>query len=798
MSIPIRAFLAVFLLLIARPSLAATADVADSPSSPTAPQGLSSAQAQQLLDVLQDPAKRAMVITTLENLQKVVPVAAVTTTPAAAAKPAAPPPAKAPSLKADGLGAELLDQASSASADTGAMLARTAKEITDFPALGAWVVSVARDPAKLRTAGRAAVPLVVIFLLGFLLEWFTVHFTRRFYDFLGGHQAHASAEAAEEPEAPAEVPPGPEAEPEARRRRLRAGWLLLRRLPFILLALAVDLTGPLVFLATALLVLATPLSGGETTRLLVLGAVGIYARGRVAYCVIRALIAAPAFRLRLLHVPDAGAAFVRRWTRRIVALIVCGYILGRIALYLGLSPFLENGFIHMIALVVHLLLIWAIIECRAPVALWIAGTGDEMTSWARLRRRYAPFWHIHAMIVVVAVWIIAATSDYDGTARPVQFVMMSLLILVLARIVWIVLLGGFDRLFPGIRATETASVVRLRVAHYHRPVRVALQTLIVIATLLALFQVWGLGALSWLTHDRIGSQLLRLILNLAVTLVIAVGLWEVLNVGMQAQLDGLTRRGDYLRAARLRTIVPLLRNALFIVLVILIGLTALSELGVNIAPLLAGAGIFGVALGFGSQKLVQDFITGIFLLIENAMQVGDNVTAGGLSGTVENLSIRTLRLRAGDGSVHLIPFSAVSTVTNSNRGIGNAAVAVTVDYEEDTDRVGALLSRVAKEMRDDEKYASGMLSDLQLWGVDKVDGTTVTLAGQIVCTDGARWSVQREYNRRIKLAFQEEGIRMTPPVTVSGFRHPLDIRVERPPAAAAPAGDAPEAPKDHN
>jgi hypothetical protein len=112
--------------------------------------------------------------------------------------------------------------------------------------------------------------------------------------------------------------------------------------------------------------------------------------------------------------------------------------------------------------------------------------------------------------------------------------------------------------------------------------------------------------------------------------------------------------------------------------------------------------------------------------------------------------------------------------------------------------VSALLGKVAKEMRDDEKYSSGMLSDLQLWGVDRVDGTTVTLAGQIVCTDGARWGVQREYNRRVKLAFQQEGIRMTPPVTVSGFRQPLDIRVERPPAAANPAGDAPETPKDHN
>jgi small-conductance mechanosensitive channel len=798
MSILIRALLlAVLLLVLARPGFAATAGVVDAPPSPataTPPQGLSAAQAQQLLDVLQDPAKRAVVITTLENLQKVVPVA---TAPAVVAKtPAPPPPAKVLPLKADGLGAELLDQASSASADTGAMLARTAREITDFPALGAWVVSVARDPAKLRMAGRAAVPLVATFLLGLLLERLTIHYSRRFYDFLGGPQAHAAAEAAEDPEAGAEV--APEAEPEARRMRLRAGWLLLRRLPFILLALAVDAAGPLVFLVVALLLLATPLAGGPTTRLLVLGAVGIYFRGRIAYCIVRALIGAPAFRLRLLHVPDAGAAFARRWVGRIVTLIVCGYILGRIALYLGLSPFLEDGFIHTVALVVHLLLIWAIIECRVPVARWIAGSYDGTTSWARLRRRYAPFWHIHAIIVVIAVWIIAATSDYDGAARPVQFVMISLLILVLARIVWIVLLGGLDRLFPGARSAETASMVRLRAAHYHGPVRVALQILIIVATLLALLQVWGLGALSWLTHDRLGSQLLRLILNLAVTLVIAVGLWEVLNLGMQVQLDGLTRRGDYLRAARLRTIVPLLRNALFIVLVILIGLTALSELGVNIAPLLAGAGIFGVALGFGSQKLVQDFITGIFLLIENAMQVGDNVTAGGLSGTVENLSIRTLRLRAGDGSVHLIPFSAVSTVTNSNRGIGNAAVAVTVDYEEDTDRVGALLGKVAKEMRDDEKYSSGMLSDLQLWGVDRVDGTTVTLAGQIVCTDGARWGVQREYNRRVKLAFQQEGIRMTPPVTVSGFRQPLDIRVERPPAAANPAGDAPETPKDHN
>ena len=148
----------------------------------------------------------------------------------------------------------------------------------------------------------------------------------------------------------------------------------------------------------------------------------------------------------------------------------------------------------------------------------------------------------------------------------------------------------------------------------------------------------------------------------------------------------------------------------------------LSEIGVNTAPLLASAGIIGVAIGFGSQKLVQDLITGLFLLLENTMQVGDVVGLGGLTGTVEALSVRTIRLRAEDGSVHVIPFSSVTTVTNMNRGMGNASVSVVVDYDEDTDRVGGILKEIAAGMRAEPEFAGKMLTDLQLWGVDKVDG----------------------------------------------------------------------------
>jgi small-conductance mechanosensitive channel len=227
----------------------------------------------------------------------------------------------------------------------------------------------------------------------------------------------------------------------------------------------------------------------------------------------------------------------------------------------------------------------------------------------------------------------------------------------------------------------------------------------------------------------------------------------------------MTREAQMVRAARFRTLLPILRTLLLIALLGVFGLTALSEVGVNIAPLLAGAGILGVAIGFGSQKLVQDFITGIFLLIENAMQVGDWVTVAGLSGSVENLSIRTMRLRAGDGSVHIIPFSSVSTVTNVNRGIGNAAISVNVPIEEDTDHVSDVLADIAKQMRSERRFADMMRSDFQLWGVDKVDAGTVTIVGQIVCSDSGRWAVQREFNRRMAMRFKEQGIRIATPVS---------------------------------
>jgi moderate conductance mechanosensitive channel len=274
----------------------------------------------------------------------------------------------------------------------------------------------------------------------------------------------------------------------------------------------------------------------------------------------------------------------------------------------------------------------------------------------------------------------------------------------------------------------------------------------------ALLQVWGADALSWFGRDTLGRSLASAVATILVAAVVAVVVWEVSNAGVDRKLAQWNDAGDLVRAARLRTLLPMLRTCLFIVIALVVGLTALSQIGVNTAPLLASASIIGVALGFGSQKLVQDFITGIFLLMENAMQVGDSVTVGGVSGTVEYLSIRTVRLRGGDGSLYTVPFSSVTTVNNVNRGIGNAAMRVTVAYETDVARAIAELKALGAGLRADPAFAPVILNDMEVWGVDAVEGGIFTLAGQIRCTDKGRWGVQRELNRRILERFRELGI----------------------------------------
>jgi small conductance mechanosensitive channel len=265
---------------------------------------------------------------------------------------------------------------------------------------------------------------------------------------------------------------------------------------------------------------------------------------------------------------------------------------------------------------------------------------------------------------------------------------------------------------------------------------------------------------------------------MALTIAVALMVWELANAAIQRHLNRLSKDAQAARSARVRTLLPMLRTVLSFVILIFVALNILTEIGVNVAPLIAGAGVIGLAVGFGSQTLVRDVITGAFLLFEDAMAVGDVVQVGGLSGVVEQLSIRSIKLRAQDGSVHIIPFSAVTTVTNMTRDFSFAVMDISVAYGEDTDRVADVLRQVAAEIRADAKFGALIRDDIEILGVERLADSGVVIRARIKTEPLGRWSVGREFNRRIKQRFDKLGIEIPYPhqklILSRDERHPTE------------------------
>ena len=694
-------------------------------ATPQATPALSAAEAQQALDVLQDPQKCAQLITTLRAIAQASPAAAP---PAAASAAKAPPEV---TLRPNSLGAQLLVALSGWSLRLAGEAAATLQAMNNLPALWRWFVTLQTDPkaslALLIAAGWVALVVGCALILEFAAAWVL----RRPRDALGRH-----------------VPAGD-----------GSSTRLLRLLPYALLRLLLDLVPVAVFAAAGTLLAGIIPGIDATMRLVVIAVVNAYAATRAGMCVARMLLAPHDKQLRLWRLGDQAARFVVVWMRRLLVVAIFGDALVEIALLLGLDPSAHDGFERLISLVLAVMLIVVVIRSRQGVGASLRG-GEPQT--ARWRSGLAEAWPYLAVITIVSFWIGTATGPRGGLSG-LYFPGVTIVAIVAARLLTIVVLGTLDRLLrldPETR--DRLPGLAQRLLQYRRPLEILATTAIALLCIVVLLQLWGAPAFAWFVAGGIGSHLISALATVTAAVIIAIAIWEVSHALLERQLTRAGSGGQS-RSVRLLTLMPILRAALLVTIVAIVGLTTLSEIGVNIAPLLAGAGIAGIAIGFGAQHLVQDVITGIFVLFENAVQIGDNVTAAGLSGSVEQLSVRTIRLRAGDGTVHIIPFSSVTTISNTNRGIGNAAVSVTVPFHEDIDRLTAALYEIGAAMRSDDAFKAQMLGDLQIFGVDQLRPWGVTITGQIVCTDSGRWPVQREFNRRLKQRLEELEIELTAP-----------------------------------
>ncbi len=217
------------------------------------------------------------------------------------------------------------------------------------------------------------------------------------------------------------------------------------------------------------------------------------------------------------------------------------------------------------------------------------------------------------------------------------------------------------------------------------------------------------------------------------------------------------------RVQQVRTVASVVTSIGVFVIFFVAALTVLPILGLNLGPMLASAGIAGLAIGFGAQTLVHDFINGFFILLENQYDIGDTVRIAGVKGTVERMSLRSTILRDEDGTLHTVPNSAIQIVSNMTRDWSQLALRVTVAYSESSDKVVKLLKEVGSEIRNDPNYADDIVSDIEVPGIDRVGNGEAEYLMLIKTRPNKQYPVSRELRRRIKECFEKNNVHAAGP-----------------------------------
>jgi len=364
-------------------------------------------------------------------------------------------------------------------------------------------------------------------------------------------------------------------------------------------------------------------------------------------------------------------------------------------------------------------------------------------------------WHVIVIVYLAVAFVLWVSRPFDAVDYMAWATVETVFAIIIGGLVDSLLshaISGGVRLPADVKKTLPLLEARLNmmVPLFFRAMRMLLVA-IVVAVLL---QSWGvLDLIAWFQSDG-GTEAVGRILSAAIILLAAGGIWLAASSWVEYRLNPSLGR---ITNARTRTLLSLFRNAFSIVLVIIAAMLTLSQLGVDIAPLVAGAGVVGLAVGFGSQKLVQDIITGAFIQFENAMNEGDVVTVAGLTGAVDRLTIRSVGIRDADGVYHIIPFSSVTSVSNAMRGFAFATASVNVAYATDLEEAKSAMREAFDRLMDGPKGAV-ILEPLDIWGVVSFSAAGVVMKARIKTLPGEQWGIGRLYNELVKNVFDERGI----------------------------------------
>jgi small-conductance mechanosensitive channel len=701
-------FLGTCLLLLCLAVGLSTAGKAAEPSPPAQPAPVSADELERLVRTLQDDSARAKLV---EQLRALIAAqhAAEQEKPAATA---------------------VLGQLSQQiDAFSGEILAGVAM-LVDAPRLVGWTRQQFSDAAARRLWTEAAFALGLVFGLAIIAECGVRAFLSRLLPRLPVRRSDTS----------------------------------LIRAAFALLGLVLGMLPIVVFAGTAYATLMTAADQYTRTRIILSVLVNAAVVARLLLCVVRSVLLPADAGVVFVPIDAETRNYLYIWARRFTLWAIFGYAVPEACWWLGVPGALYALMLKAVGLVLAVLAVIFLLQNRAAVAIWIAGEVASTSGWARVRRSLGEIWHLLAILYIVGLYLIYALHIEGGFIYVLRATVLSLIVLVAAQLLARFVQGLSRRGFaikPELKAQFPTLEQR---ANRYIPILSAVTAgAIYIFAALAVLQAWNVGTFSWFTSD-LGRRIVGNALSIGTELVIALALWELFASAIERYLSGIDASGAP-RRTRLRSLLPFLQTAMLSVIVVATSLIILSHIGVDITPLLAGAGIVGLAIGFGSQALVKDVITGLFILLEDQIAVGDIIDLGkDHAGVVEAITVRTIRLRDQAGTVHTVPFSEITTVKNLTRDFAYVVSRITIPYTEDIDRVVEILRQVSGELMEDESLRPLILDPFDYQGVDTLDTSSVVLLLRIRTVASKQWVVARAFNRLVKIAFDKHGIASRDPV----------------------------------
>jgi moderate conductance mechanosensitive channel len=478
---------------------------------------------------------------------------------------------------------------------------------------------------------------------------------------------------------------------------------------------------------------------------------------RIANVVSHFLLAPLHERFRIIPMDSAAARF---WQRRLVWFVgwfAFGWVIVGFGVPLGYTLAARQLVAYALGLVLLAIALNAV--WRRPAALDEAGEAASPVA-----RRFGRGTVNTALTVsIVLLWVCWVTRAMASFWLILVIMTLPLAISITRRAVENVLRPSGSTQLDG----SAPGVVEVCIKR-------GIRALLIIGAIAVLAWGWGMDLAHLHEQDTWFARLADGVLTAIVILLVADVLWHAIKAAIDRRLaeagdPGLPNTEEARKRARMRTLLPIFRNILFVVVVAVAVLMALSAMGVQIAPLVAGAGVVGIAVGFGAQTFARDVIAGMFYLIDDAFRVGEYIQAGRYKGTVEGFSIRSVRLRHHRGPVFTVPFNLLGAVENMSRDWVIDKIAIGVTYDSDLEKARKLIKQIGLELQQDPEFAPLIMEPLKMQGVDELGDYAVTIRAKMMTVPGEQFVIRRKAYAMIKKAFDENGIKFAfPTVQVAG------------------------------